>query len=1421
MEPYKGLRPYEAQDKEIFFGRDVERNILIEKILTHKLTLLFAASGVGKSSLLQAAVIPQLKSVADKNIDVVYHKNWFALPEADLKQTLLDYFKQHHEISGVATLDTKLPLTRFFHAYTIFTHTSLVIILDQFEEFFNYQRQSQDFKPFLKQLATAILEHNIPTTLVISMREDFALELNAFKEYLPDATNKHFPSLLFQNCYRLEKLTREAAQRAIVTPLKQTAFFEYETDLLETMLSDLSRRQQFERINAESLVEVPDFIEPPHLQIVCTQLWQANKNNPDRQVTKATYDNLGGAMGLLTTYFETRIQHLSYQEQQLASLAFNYLVNKHGTKMAYPVGELAHLLGVEVSPLAQTLDKLEQARILRKQARQNVIWYELYHDMFAKSVYEWNETYKDQQSYCLRLSLHSEISDNIELYQGIRQPHYVYETGYSRADIEADKLFTQKKVPEFEQLNLELIGLQPLVKRIVAYYEAGEITKTLDLASAAISAYDLTFSNQVIDILVGFRSVASFQLLPARLQNETNTHLKRLLIAALAKIEAPFQIVPLLLSFLKDEDYVVRSSVATGLAHQDSLDTSEVMKPLVELLNDGSGGWFVCHSAISGLVQIGTPEVITPLLELLNDTDYDIRHSVVKGLTQIGAFKTVKAVTPLIELLLFDGDPDACRAADGLVQMNATEAVIPLIELLKDSRSFVRNIAATVLARMAAPEAVTPFLELLFDTDYQVRDSAMDGLVQINAPEMVTPLLELLKNTNKTVRYCATEVLAQKGISEAVTPLIDLLKDTKEYAGYHAAELLAQMGTEKVVKPLIELLKDSDWRISDNAEHGLTRIGTTEAVTLLLKLLIDSDPKIRCCAIDVLVQMGAPEAVSPLIGLLNDTDHDVQLHATYGLAQLGAVEAVMPLIDLLNNRNEKIRRNAAEKLALLGTVEAIKPLIESLKDLKQFVRRNAVKGLARMGALEAVKPLIDLLKDPSTFIRRSTALGLARMNAFEAVMPLIDLLKDEDQDVRSYAAKGLAQMGAIEAIKPFLELLNSNIDSYARDSAMEGLARLGVTKAVKPLIQLFNSAGKDVQWNVVSALNQLGCDHEEFLKKLAQEFEVLKKQSRHPSAYFRQQAAEKLGDFVSKESVSLLTPLLEDKNLFVKKQAIISLGQIGERQPALLRPLLPQLRRLTSDLSIHIRRDTITTLGKIVSQLPYGKKKWLTRFANLAKNQQELFIIRVVALKALAKLGTDEAAQLVLKMLSPEKIQPEEYSFVLTAFRALGDIRSKVALEFLRQQLEALTERKQAWRKQRDTKPAVQLNAWHESQLETELGYAIAQIEPKKAGIIMLYHDLAEVRKGAWLAIGSLGDVNIIKDLVEKHRESQVDEAHFRHAAFRAIDKSLITLEVNGNEPDLEKLKALLPNITDAGIKDRVEWTIYQLQTRIKQIGQP
>ena len=62
--PYQGLVPFGEEDALFFFGREGEREVVISNLLGTRLTLLYGASGVGKSSLLRAGVAHHLKERA-------------------------------------------------------------------------------------------------------------------------------------------------------------------------------------------------------------------------------------------------------------------------------------------------------------------------------------------------------------------------------------------------------------------------------------------------------------------------------------------------------------------------------------------------------------------------------------------------------------------------------------------------------------------------------------------------------------------------------------------------------------------------------------------------------------------------------------------------------------------------------------------------------------------------------------------------------------------------------------------------------------------------------------------------------------------------------------------------------------------------------------------------------------------------------------------------------------------------------------------------------------------------------------------------------------------------------------------------------------------------------------------------------------
>ena len=61
LSPYVGPRPFEERDADLFFGREGEVRELLSHVVANKVVLLYAASGAGKTSLLNAGVIPLLE----------------------------------------------------------------------------------------------------------------------------------------------------------------------------------------------------------------------------------------------------------------------------------------------------------------------------------------------------------------------------------------------------------------------------------------------------------------------------------------------------------------------------------------------------------------------------------------------------------------------------------------------------------------------------------------------------------------------------------------------------------------------------------------------------------------------------------------------------------------------------------------------------------------------------------------------------------------------------------------------------------------------------------------------------------------------------------------------------------------------------------------------------------------------------------------------------------------------------------------------------------------------------------------------------------------------------------------------------------------------------------------------------------------
>src|SRR5438045_3199749 len=190
QKPYVGPRPFGRDEKDLFFGRDCEARDLCSLVVAHPLVLLYAASGAGKSSLLNAGLIPLLEqrgyevlpparvsgripdAIKTTEVDNVYVFNvlWsWADPNVDPR----DLVNVDIDIAGFLA-------ARAHRKDAAGEPVLRVILLDQFEELFTFAPERwHERAELIRQLAKA-LEHDPLLRVVLVMRREFVGQLETY-----------------------------------------------------------------------------------------------------------------------------------------------------------------------------------------------------------------------------------------------------------------------------------------------------------------------------------------------------------------------------------------------------------------------------------------------------------------------------------------------------------------------------------------------------------------------------------------------------------------------------------------------------------------------------------------------------------------------------------------------------------------------------------------------------------------------------------------------------------------------------------------------------------------------------------------------------------------------------------------------------------------------------------------------------------------------------------------------------------------------------------------------------------------------------------------------------------------------------------------------------------------------------------------
>jgi WD40 repeat protein len=397
--PYVGPRAF--RQGETLYGRDREVQKLLDLLIAERIVLLYSPSGAGKSSLINAALIPRLQAEDFRVLPAVRvntevppelvqqngHINRYVLsallsleeglpreqqkPLEELaRMSVNDYLQQALGRGAQTTAEQSQSQT-----------TAEVLIFDQFEEIITIDPANTiDRVEFFKQLGDALRDRS--RWALFAMREDFIATLDPYVRNLP--TRLH-------NTFRLDLLGPESARTAMQKPARQVRV-DF-TDEAALKLTDDLRRVRVQRPDGTFAEQPGQHIEPVQLQVVCYRLWeQLPREAIAIQVTDVA--SVGDVDTVLANYYTdsvtTTAQATGVAERTIRDWFERELITAQGIRGQVLYGsEQSRQLG------ERAIRQLIDAHIVRAEERRGATWFELAHDRLIEPVRKSNAAWRE------------------------------------------------------------------------------------------------------------------------------------------------------------------------------------------------------------------------------------------------------------------------------------------------------------------------------------------------------------------------------------------------------------------------------------------------------------------------------------------------------------------------------------------------------------------------------------------------------------------------------------------------------------------------------------------------------------------------------------------------------------------------------------------------------------------------------------------------------------------------------------------------------------------------------------------------------------------------------------------------------------------------------------------------------------------
>ena len=382
-EPYVGPRPFEKQERHLFFGRDREAHDIASLVLANRFFLLYAASGAGKTSLVNAGVRPlvedELEVLPTARFQISAAPGLVTAPNVYVDAVLSAWADpQRGSPPGPPTLAEFLrqrPRTADYSGQPM----PRLLVFDQFEELFTtHPERWPERRAFLEQLAEATDTHADLRVLVI-LREDFLPHMLDFANTLDGG---------LRDRYHLEALRRPAAELAITGPVQTTG-----RSFMPAAVDNLVSKLMANRVNLGNsrVTQVTgEFVQPVLLQVVCRTLWDALPPEAS-EISAADVSRLADVDQALARFYadavKTAAARSGVAEPMIRTWFEQNLITVGGTRGTMYVGEKT------TGGLPNEAVSLLEGTLLQAEFRAGAKWLEITHDSLLAPIEQANREF--------------------------------------------------------------------------------------------------------------------------------------------------------------------------------------------------------------------------------------------------------------------------------------------------------------------------------------------------------------------------------------------------------------------------------------------------------------------------------------------------------------------------------------------------------------------------------------------------------------------------------------------------------------------------------------------------------------------------------------------------------------------------------------------------------------------------------------------------------------------------------------------------------------------------------------------------------------------------------------------------------------------------------------------------------------------